>query len=468
VKFIRRNVIALFLATSLFPSAVILGVSAAGILAHEQAMRMVARTYVQDLAETVALRYEKDSILGGRSVFNPFFSSLMNPFDRFTLTSFRMPGWVAMVNGEGQVLTASPEIETLEDILPETLPLGTAQEIRGRTGEIFTVAVYPAGNMGWYVLAAVSWEHLLGPMNRFGPLWRFMVIFWGGVSFLGAVLLWKWLVSPLRAMENEMSSLRWGEDSPSLCVSSTPVDEICRLRSVFLDLAKTAMEKRRLMERSVSDMFRIQEAERVYLAREIHDGPLQGVTALMQQVRLAQRESIPEERDKRLAMAEESARLVVLELRSMCDALSPPWIDLGLSQALTELGERLSMQTGVRISLEIFPEEIQLPKDLVLALFRILQEAVSNAVQHGQATEIQVRWYPREEEYVFEVEDNGTGFSPPEDFSPLQYQGHRGLVNMTERVKLMEGRFSLQSSPGKGTTIQCFFNPRKWNSSEEV
>jgi len=466
VKFVRRNVIALFLVTSLFPSAVILGVSAAGILAHEQAMRMVARTYVQDLAETVALRYEKDFILGGKSVFNPFFSSLMNPFDRFALHSFRVPGWVAMINRDGHVLTASPEMETLEDLLPGTLPLGSAQEIRGRTGETFTVAVYPAGNTGWYVLAAVSWEHLLGPMNRFGPLWSFMVVFWGGVSFLGAVLLWKWLVSPLRAMENEMSSLRWGEDSPSLCVSSTPVDEICRLRSVFFDLAKTAMEKRRLMERSVSDMFRIQEAERIHLAREIHDGPLQGVTALMQQVRLAQREEVLEEHDKRLAMAEESARLVVLELRSMCDALSPPWIDLGLSQALTELGERLSMQMGVRISLEISPQEIQTPKDLVLALFRILQEAVSNAVQHGGATEIQVRWYPQKEEYIFEVEDNGMGFHPPEDFSHLQYQGHRGLINMAERVKLAEGSFFLQSSPGKGTLIQCSFNPRKWSFPE--
>jgi signal transduction histidine kinase len=226
------------------------------------------------------------------------------------------------------------------------------------------------------------------------------------------------------------------------------------------------MEKRRLMERSVSDMFRIQEAERIHLAREIHDGPLQGVTALMQQVRLAQREEVLEEHDKRLAMAEESARLVVLELRSMCDALSPPWIDLGLSQALTELGERLSMQMGVRISLEISPQEIQTPKDLVLALFRILQEAVSNAVQHGGATEIQVRWYPQKEEYIFEVEDNGMGFHPPEDFSHLQYQGHRGLINMAERVKLAEGSFFLQSSPGKGTLIQCSFNPRKWSFPE--
>lgn len=465
MKFIRRNVIVLFLATSLFPSAVILGVSAAGILAHEQAMRTVARTYVQDLAETVALRYEKDSILGGRSVFNPFFSSLMNPFDRLTLNSFRMPGWVAMINREGQVLTASPEMETLEDLLPETLPLGSAQEVRGRRGEVFTVAVYPAGDTGWYVLAAVSWEHLLGPMNRFGPLWSFMAIFWGSVSFLGAMLLWRWLVSPLRTMENEMSSLRWGEDSPSLCASATPVDEICRLRSVFSDLAKTAMEKRRLMERSVSDMFRIQEAERVYLAREIHDGPLQGVTALMQQVRLAQREETAEEREKRLTMAEESARLVVMELRGMCDALSPPWIDLGLYQALTELGDRLSMQLGVRISLEISSsEEISVPKELVLALFRILQEAVSNAVHHGQATEVQVRWYPQKDEYLFEIEDNGIGFDPPEDFSHLQYQGHRGLVNMMERVKLTQGTFSLQSAPQEGTLIRCFFNPRNWDT----
>ena len=465
MRSLRQNVIALFLATSLLPSAVILAVSAAGILAHEQGMRVVARTYVQDLAETVALRYEKDFIMGGASVLTPFFPSIMNPFDRFNLNSFRMPGWVAMINREGQILTASPEMEALEDLLPETLPLGSAKEIQGRQGDIFTVAVYPAGNTGWYVLAAVSWEHLLGPMKRFGPLWSFMAVFLGGVSFLGAVLLWKWLVSPLRAMENEMSSLRWGEDSPSLC-TATPVDEICRLRAVFFDLAKTAIEKRRLMERSVSDMFRIQEAERIRLAREIHDGPLQGVTALTQQVHLAQRESSREEQDRRLAMAEESARLVVRELRGICDALSPPWIDLGLSQALTELSERLSMHMGIRISLEFDSPEEDAPKDLVLALFRILQEGVSNAVKHGKATEIQVRWYREAEQYVFEIEDNGMGFDPPSDLSQFQYKGHRGLINITERVKLIRGSFSIRSFPGKGTILRCHFNPKEWYQQE--
>ncbi|HPJ24816.1 MAG TPA: ATP-binding protein [Synergistaceae bacterium] len=465
MKSIRRNVIALFLATSLLPLTIVLGVSAAGILAHEQSMRVVARTYVQDLAETVALRYEKDFIMGGASVLTPFFSSLMDPFDRFNLNSFRMPGWVAMINKDGQVLTASPEMEALEDLLPETLPIGSAKEIRGRKGDVFTVAVYPAGKTGWYVLAAVSWEHLLGPMNRFGPLWSFMAIFLGGVSLLGAVLLWKWLVSPLRAMENEMSSLQWGEDAPALC-NDTPVDEICRLRSVFFDLAETAIEKRRLMERSVSDMFRIQEAERTHLAREIHDGPLQGVTAFMQQVHLAQREELQGEHDRRLAMAEESARHVVRELRGMCDALSPPWIDLGLSQALTELSERLAVQMEARISLEIEPEREDVPKELVLALFRILQEAVSNAVKHGKAKEIQVKWYSEKGNYIFEVEDNGTGFIPPEDFSKLQYRGHRGLANMAERVKLIRGNFSIQSTIGKGTTLHCVFNPKDWNLLE--
>lgn len=187
------------------------------------------------------------------------------------------------------------------------------------------------------------------------------------------------------------------------------------------------------------------------MAREIHDGPLQDITALLQQIHMSLEEEAPQTRIKKTELL---AKSVVRELRGLCDELAPPWMDLGLSQALTELAERLSQNYDIRVAADI-DEGIDLEPEQTLAFVRIFQEAVSNAVRHGNATEVQAQVCEKDGRIIMDIQDNGSGFDAEVDHEVLRLEGHRGLANMTERMSLMGGRLEVRSRPGEGTRVLC-------------
>ena len=95
--------------------------------------------------------------------------------------------------------------------------------------------------------------------------------------------------------------------------------------------------------------------------------------------------------------------------------------------------------------------------ETTLSFLRILQEAVSNAVRHGEATEVRAALSLEEveggERLRLDIWDNGRGFDADIDHEALRLQGHRGLANMTERMSLMGGTLTITSEIGKGTHI---------------
>jgi signal transduction histidine kinase len=205
----------------------------------------------------------------------------------------------------------------------------------------------------------------------------------------------------------------------------------------------------------MNDLVSVQEAERTKISRDIHDGPLQDVTALIQRIHLAKLPDNTEEDTKReLDLAEKIAMVTVREMRGLCDFLNPPWLELGLQQALTELTERQSMQYGVRIFLDV-DEYIEFSEAVTLSFFRVVQEAVTNSVRHGEAKNIWVDVKHDERGYELVVQDDGHGFDMRHDgTAALRAEGHRGLSNMEERMALVGGRIKVISYPGEGTCIR--------------
>ena len=271
-------------------------------------------------------------------------------------------------------------------------------------------------------------------------------------------LLKRWLFSPLHTLAEEIRSLRWGRDIPRAPdapkgMLHMEMDEVREFRCALTELAKQAVEKEALQNRYLGDLVRTQEEERSRLAREIHDGPVQIVSALVQRIQMASLEKDGRRMGDHLALAEEIAHSAVNDLRSVCDALSPPWLSLGLARCLEELAERLGRQHGVSVEADVRLDADPGP-ERTLAIFRICQEGVSNAVRHGKASAVTIRVREREGAYRLYVHDNGIGFdagSLPLD--RLRAEGRRGLNGARERAAFLGGRFAYRSSPGKGTAL---------------
>lgn len=442
----KRHLLVLLMVCILLPSCLVLVVSGTVMVKHERAMVEVARSYVQDLGESMAGRLEE---VYSREGFLPPMMRLMGL--RFFTRTLSLPGWVAVVDSEGNILASSPEAEELGRIWNPDIPIGRAIELRER-GDTFTIAVYPAGT-DFFVISAVPWSQLLGPMLRFSRMWPLVVAVLGLASLVAIYALWRWLVTPLRRLESEVSVLKWGRDLP-VRKDSSAVYQVQRLREVLYDLAQGAVERVQLTHRYVSDMVGVQEGERTSLAREIHDGPVQDVTALVQQLRLARRQPEGQVRENHLDLAEEGATQAVKELRALCDELSPPWLELGLPQALLELTERLSRHLDMQITFEPGLVREDLPQAVVLSLFRVAQESLHNAWKHGGAHHAWISLSQGDGLLVLEISDDGSGFKPPDDFMKLRVEGHRGLANMQERLRLVGGELSIISRPGDGTLVR--------------
>ena len=452
----RVNFLAFLLCALILPSVAVLLVAVAGMISQERAMEAAVSSYVQDLAESMSYHLSSDS--------DVWTFSMLNDFNKFPFFSWgpSIPGWVALIDNGGRVIIASPGAINIASIWRSDLPVGKAVKIEDKQGAQYTLAVYPVKRSGGgYVVAAVSWKQLLGGLIGVVRVWPVLLVIIALSSFFAIKLLWSRLVNPLKALIAEIDNMSLGRDVPEQ-LERNAVKEIESVHSALRRFAQAAVERDNLRNRYVSDVVQAQERERVDMAREIHDGPLQDITALVQQLHMALDDENTGD-TSRIKLTETIAKSVVRELRAMCDELAPPWMDLGLVEALTELAERLSQVYDVQVSADFDfyddEREIEIDNEKSLSLLRIVQEAVSNAVRHGEATEIHIQLRKDSENNItLEINDNGCGFESEKiNHETLRIEGHRGLASMTERISLMGGILKINSSPGKGTNITATF-----------
>lgn len=448
----RSHFLAFLLCALIVPSAAVVIVSVAGMVNQESAMEAAVSSYVQDLAESMSYHLSSDSD-------NWTFQNLSD-FTRYPFFSWgpSIPGWVALTDNNGKVILASPGAMNIAAIWQPDLPIGKAIRIEDRNGAIYTLAVYPVKRpSGGYVIAAVSWTNLLGGLVSVVRLWPILIMIITMASFVAIRLLWSRLVIPLQTLVAEIDDMTLGKDVPD-ALEKGAIAEIESVHSALVRSAQAAVERDNLRNSYVKDVVRAQEQERMDMAREIHDGPLQDITALLQQIHIALDDE--EDKDKRIKRAEIIAKSVVRELRALCDELAPPWMDLGFAEAVTELVERLSQVYDISVIADFDDgiRELDIDNEKILSLLRIIQEAVSNAVRHGQADEVDIYLRRNEDIVVMNISDNGSGFDAV-NINPetLRVEGHRGLASMTERMSLMGGTLNIKSSAGKGTEIRASF-----------
>lgn len=116
--------------------------------------------------------------------------------------------------------------------------------------------------------------------------------------------------------------------------------------------------------------------------------------------------------------------------------------------ALRQHTETISDQHGIAVQFEVTGEIERISGDMETAVYRIVQEALTNIIRHAQATRIDVLLKRRDGSLIVIVEDNGVGFDPK-----VQHSGHLGMVGMQERATMLGGTLTIESVPGSGTTI---------------
>ena len=195
-----------------------------------------------------------------------------------------------------------------------------------------------------------------------------------------------------------------------------------------------------------------QEAERRRVARELHDEAGQLLASLTVGLRLLEHEAGSPEAV--LARARDLRRLAdetQVGLHRLASDLRPAALDhLGLVPALGQLAAKLSGADGPVVHLTTIGfDGKRLSPDLDIALYRIAQEALTNAVRHAGSSNISLVLERRETEIVLLVEDDGHGF----DAEKLKKPDRLGLPGMRERAEMLGGSLRLESSPGSGTTL---------------
>ncbi|HMB18682.1 MAG TPA: GAF domain-containing sensor histidine kinase [Gaiellaceae bacterium] len=227
-------------------------------------------------------------------------------------------------------------------------------------------------------------------------------------------------------------------------------DEDLRIAEAFGERAAVAID---LSERVAKDALRRvvagQELERQRLARELHDETGQALTSIL--LGLKAIEEAGNGQDVRRSVLELRELVVgtLQDVRRLAVELRPKALDdFGLIAALQRLAETFAEQTGIRMHVEAALGDSRLPAETETALYRIVQEALTNVIKHAQAGTVSVVLTRKGDRVVAVIEDDGRGFDP-EDMRDERL----GLLGMRERIALVDGQLSVESRPGEGTTI---------------
>ncbi len=264
---------------------------------------------------------------------------------------------------------------------------------------------------------------------------------------------------PLRSGFNAYGILLFGHPQPGYFTSDRrDIVDILGRQAVI------AIQNARLYQDVVDERERMidyQEEARKKLARDLHDGPTQSVSAIAMRVNMAQHmlAKDPKAAGDELSRIEEIARRTTKEIRTMLFTLRPLVLESqGLTAALQAMAEKMketySQDVSVSVEADVL-QNLELGKQGVI--FYIVEEAVNNARKHAHAAHIWVNLKTFQRDIaLLEVRDDGVGFDVTAVNRAYDQRGSLGLVNLRERTELVNGVLDILSKPGKGTRVLVY------------
>jgi len=274
------------------------------------------------------------------------------------------------------------------------------------------------------------------------------------------------MVRPLRCLTQAAEQIGHGNFSVQAEVASQ--DEVGKLSLVFNDMVKKLQEKQtendilveelRLKEALRAELIRklfiIQEDERKRLSRELHDETGQLLASLLAYMKLLFSKLGDESQKELLLKARDVAIHALGSLRKIAVDLRPPVLDdLGLAAAMNKCIQTFGEEQGINVHIVLPGGKAELGSEISLALYRILQESLTNIAKHADAANVYISLFDSSQHIRMIIRDDGVGIGCTNEREAKQRKNNLGIYGMTERAELLGGNMILESVPGEGTTV---------------
>ncbi len=231
-------------------------------------------------------------------------------------------------------------------------------------------------------------------------------------------------------------------------------DQVKRIRHENRALFARLIEGEKRFRSLAKAVWMVQEDERRALARELHDGIGQTLTALknqLERLRLKDDGQLGEA----LGDSVELASMALNDTRELSRLLRPAVLDdLGLDAALRWLGRTLGKRAALNIDVACELGDRRLEPDIETLIFRVVQEGLTNVIKHAQVPEARVGVRDAGGWLIVTVQDDGDGFDPAPAIAAAAQSESLGLRGMRDRLELFGGRFDIRSGPGEGCTLE--------------
>jgi signal transduction histidine kinase len=226
-----------------------------------------------------------------------------------------------------------------------------------------------------------------------------------------------------------------------------------RMAGLVRGIERAEGERRRVLDRTVQAA----EEERMHVATELHDGPIQRLAVVSYDLERARQRMLGNPAAvARVEHAQAALSAEVQGLRELMAALRPPTLDeVGLEAALRDHVGAFARRSGVACSVRVHLPD-RLDGELETVVYRVTQEALLNVARHAEAGRLWLELDGAADRVDLEIRDDGVGFEPQAS-SALVRDGHFGLVAMQERVEMAGGHFQLDTHPGAGVILRAMF-----------
>lgn len=368
-------------------------------------------------------------------------------------------GLAYIVGAGGQLLLA------VGGAAPTDLPnhSGVQAALRGERGSSFlpmsdgehVVAYAPIPSTGWGLVVEEPWENVSSSLLDLSLLAPFSL-----VPILAFTLVGLWfgarrVIQPLRRLEEAASELPAGS-TEAIKRPTGGIAEIEELRATLARMSRRVQEAQAALRAYIAVITNAQEEERRRVARELHDESIQHWIALDQRLQMAASRLRNQENPEAelLTKLHQQVQAGVQDLRRISRGLRPIYLeDLGLVPAVDMLVRDFRESLGIPVRFEVQGDETRLGAEAELAVYRLVQEGLSNVSRHAEASRVQVQISFEPDRLQIIVADDGRGFAPPERLEDLTTAGHYGLIGMKERTDALGGGMEIDSSPSAGCTV---------------